>query len=112
MIRRPPRSTLLPYPTLFRSPVAAVDEEENRGACRPGCCRENVQQLVGMLAIGHVQRAGQALARGPAVVGIGLDDGGDVRYRRAGVVLDIESGAVVVTVGGGHWNGVGAKWRW
>src|SRR5256885_7397121 len=65
MIRRPPRSTLLPYPTLFRSPVAAVDEEENRGACRPGCCRENVQQLVGMLAIGHVQRAGQALARGP-----------------------------------------------
>src|SRR5260370_32061029 len=59
MIRRPPRSTLFPYTTLFRS---------------------------------------QALARGPAVVGIGLDDGGDVRYRRAGVVLDIESGAVVVTV--------------
>src|SRR2546428_8700412 len=24
MIRRPPRSTLFPYPTLFRSPMAAV----------------------------------------------------------------------------------------
>src|SRR5256885_9546330 len=97
MIRRPPRSTLLPYPTLFRSPVAAVDEEENRGACRPGCCRENVQQLVGMLAIGHVQRAGQALARGPAVVGIGLDDGGDVRYRRDRKSTRLNSSHLVIS---------------
>src|SRR3712207_7438063 len=28
MIRRPPRSTLFPYTTLFRSDVFAVDEEE------------------------------------------------------------------------------------
>src|SRR3712207_8015374 len=27
MIRRPPRSTLFPYTTLFRSPVNLVDEE-------------------------------------------------------------------------------------
>src|SRR3712207_6974998 len=30
MIRRPPRSTLFPYTTLFRSLVAAVDAERQR----------------------------------------------------------------------------------
>src|SRR5258707_11764283 len=44
MIRRPPRSTLFPYPTLFRSPNANQASETNRvlvklrppsrGACR------------------------------------------------------------------------------
>src|SRR3712207_7644674 len=37
MIRRPPRSTLFPYTTLFRSPTAAT--------ARP--CRENLQNDVG-----------------------------------------------------------------
>src|SRR3712207_7525610 len=32
MIRRPPRSTLLPYTTLFRSTILAV---EPRGLCEP-----------------------------------------------------------------------------
>src|SRR5437660_4727611 len=32
MIRRPPRSTLFPYTTLFRSPLSAP-----LGWCRPGC---------------------------------------------------------------------------
>src|SRR2546429_3136272 len=55
MIRRPPRSTLFPYPTLFRSPadgrVVVVTEEENAG--RPG------QRLSVFLAIWnvHVNRA-------------------------------------------------------
>src|SRR3712207_7114236 len=37
MIRRPPRSTLFPYTTLFRSPEAAVGEAvgEQRHALRP-----------------------------------------------------------------------------
>src|SRR2546430_5286574 len=30
MIRRPPRSTLFPYTTLFRSPCAGVDSVESR----------------------------------------------------------------------------------
>src|SRR2546426_4317493 len=30
MIRRPPRSTLFPYTTLFRSPVAALHQERRR----------------------------------------------------------------------------------
>src|SRR2546430_16752382 len=33
MIRRPPRSTLFPYTTLFRSHLAAGDVEHDRGAC-------------------------------------------------------------------------------
>src|SRR5688572_32551608 len=31
MIRRPPRSTLFPYTTLFRSPAGAVPPDEPRG---------------------------------------------------------------------------------
>src|SRR3712207_7031678 len=41
MIRRPPRSTLFPYTTLFRSPGAHLDVEVRRGIAR-----------------GHVQHAG------------------------------------------------------
>src|SRR2546430_6013282 len=35
MIRRPPRSTLFPYTTLFRSPVSGLRQGPPRGA-RPG----------------------------------------------------------------------------
>src|SRR2546430_11985557 len=31
MIRRPPRSTLFPYPTLFRSPVVVLDRPDPLG---------------------------------------------------------------------------------
>src|SRR2546426_5843735 len=40
MIRRPPRSTLFPYTTLFRSVVTLVDLRENRGEV--GLIREDV----------------------------------------------------------------------
>src|SRR3712207_7071120 len=36
MIRRPPRSTLFPYTTLFRSPADAVGEAAQRAARQPG----------------------------------------------------------------------------
>src|SRR2546425_11803362 len=39
MIRRPPRSTLFPYTTLFRSPVAGRDPE----ACQVGLRRAVVE---------------------------------------------------------------------
>src|SRR3712207_8142928 len=52
MIRRPPRSTLFPYTTLFRSRVAGVQGSgEPRGAVRE--CREH------QLAVGEALRAGQ-----------------------------------------------------
>src|SRR2546426_5307104 len=35
MIRRPPRSTLFPYTTLFRSPERAADVQTDH-ECRPG----------------------------------------------------------------------------
>src|SRR3712207_7301933 len=35
MIRRPPRSTLFPYTTLFRSPGSSC----HLGRCRPSCAR-------------------------------------------------------------------------
>src|SRR5260370_16910077 len=42
MIRRPPRSTLFPYTTLFRSPGASAPRHaprRQRGAgCSPPCC--------------------------------------------------------------------------
>src|SRR5947207_3535194 len=37
MIRRPPRSTLFPYTTLFRSPCSSGEQAENLVRCRwPG----------------------------------------------------------------------------
>src|SRR5256885_6364685 len=45
MIRRPPRSTLFPYTTLFRSPLqrVAVDEMRRRGADRIGPAGQRVR---------------------------------------------------------------------
>src|SRR2546430_6207714 len=39
MIRRPPRSTLFPYTTLFRSSHAAAHGEARHAACRPASRR-------------------------------------------------------------------------
>src|SRR2546430_10378220 len=36
MIRRPPRSTLFPYTTLFRSTIAHLGRAHDMGALRPG----------------------------------------------------------------------------
>src|SRR3712207_7194271 len=36
MIRRPPRSTLFPYTTLFRSGLRVADRDPGRGGLRPG----------------------------------------------------------------------------
>src|SRR5256885_12756291 len=53
MIRRPPRSTLFPYTTLFRSPVVAearLDEREAQAAR----AREPHGRLVGV--VGRIER--------------------------------------------------------
>src|SRR5687767_15744107 len=36
MVRRPPRSTLFPYTTLFRSPAPAGQRGGGRGGCQTG----------------------------------------------------------------------------
>src|SRR5260370_5292142 len=38
MIRRPPRSTLFPYTTLFRSPSVFLVRERARGSCFDSSC--------------------------------------------------------------------------
>src|SRR2546425_9372987 len=54
MIRRPPRSTLFPYTTLFRSRRVAAEalavrallfhHRINRQRCRESCCRSRLRQ--------------------------------------------------------------------
>src|SRR5256884_9222307 len=61
MIRRPPRSTLFPYTTLFRSRV--LPRVEPRGLARHRLRRGVVEQIVGNLE-GHAEphaEAGQRL---------------------------------------------------
>src|SRR5207248_10945902 len=42
MIRRPPRSTLFPYTTLFRSPFASAARPLRRGhSCTPSCAERS-----------------------------------------------------------------------
>src|SRR5690242_21569465 len=53
MTRRPPRSTLFPYTTLFRSARIAVDRVDGRTERHPG---DRVDQSAGGLHRGHQRR--------------------------------------------------------
>src|SRR2546430_13381936 len=62
MIRRPPRSTLFPYPTLFRS-VAHLDRLRNANGSRPTAqIRLEMQKI--MQSDAAVFRTGQSLQEG------------------------------------------------
>ncbi|MNS99008.1 hypothetical protein D3C72_1333930 [compost metagenome] len=90
------------------APVAAMDEHEYRRAGRAGRGAgggEYIQHFVGVVAERHVQRAVQRAPRGGAVLGVFLEYRLDVGYCRASVVLDVQSGAVVVAVEGNHGGG-------
>src|SRR5256885_17222329 len=70
MIRRPPRSTLFPYTTLFRSPDRAAAGAQDAGAARPARCHGGV--LPGLLRAAcqllllAVPAAGPGHGAGPA----------------------------------------------
>src|SRR3989475_7370593 len=72
MIRRPPRSTLFPYTTLFRSGVAVIGLGPGHGCraqgLRGGTASQPVQREFGRgvaeLALGAQHEHGQALERG------------------------------------------------
>src|SRR5436309_12257472 len=53
MIRRPPRSTLFPYTTLFRSLVAAEAAAEEDGAAATGERGGGIDRAVGESGHGH-----------------------------------------------------------
>src|SRR5258708_18899532 len=52
MIRRPPRSTLFPYTTLFRSVLPSAVSANRRRAARRGCLQEDR----GLYCSAHCQR--------------------------------------------------------
>src|SRR3712207_8271814 len=67
MIRRPPRSTLFPYTTLFRSPVATVTRERRRidiGEQRDGCARSRVAVCAGVGVVAVAECADVDRVRG------------------------------------------------
>src|SRR2546430_8919142 len=65
MIRRPPRSTLFPYTTLFRSHAAPVEAVlKDRVAVAPGCDMEHLAA-----SDTHVEHAPTAEAAPGALVG-------------------------------------------
>src|SRR3712207_8756207 len=68
MIRRPPRSTLFPYTTLFRSPGLAVQAEDvDRVALLARHARRHLLVLVrGVGDARHVSRPAAARHRDPA----------------------------------------------
>src|SRR3712207_9067729 len=64
MIRRPPRSTLFPYTTLFRSRVSAARPRHRRGTCCP--FRVHVRARTDYRLVffnGHAERADQQACR-------------------------------------------------
>src|SRR3712207_8062158 len=66
MIRRPPRSTLFPYTTLFRSRIGPVDDPQRRLA--PGDEQERRADVVGLRHLGlHALPGAEAFEGGLAV---------------------------------------------
>src|SRR3712207_8079873 len=73
MIRRPPRSTLFPYTTLFRSSGSCViygrsDSTINRGGVRMGTSEiysavESVEEVTDSLVVDIHRQSGEALDR-------------------------------------------------
>src|SRR3712207_8472554 len=60
MIRRPPRSTLFPYTTLFRSRDEDAPGRELRGSVAPNCNRRPLGALVGDRSLQYFRWIGQA----------------------------------------------------
>src|SRR3712207_8920236 len=56
MIRRPPRSTLFPYTTLFRSPELLAAQHLVRGDCRADVLLDVLDDEPRPLEVGHVRR--------------------------------------------------------
>src|SRR3712207_1070846 len=88
MIRRPPRSTLFPYTTLFRSAGVVVDEHlaHARGAERLGdepgglvVVGDDIDLLAAQLGDDHAHaRTARADARADRVDALGVRDHGDL----------------------------------
>src|SRR2546422_5566202 len=78
MIRRPPRSTLFPYTTLFRSRL-----EQHR---RPPALRHEVEQAAALAALPGQEAEEQVAVRREARDGEGGGDGGGARDRDDGDV--------------------------
>src|SRR3712207_7756070 len=71
MIRRPPRSTLFPYTTLFRSVVLGDVAER---AHEPGVARDARERLVGLPARRAGEHELEAVAQRPGQAGERLDE--------------------------------------
>src|SRR3712207_9136389 len=82
MIRRPPRSTLFPYTTLFRSARAHVAARESRGAALALAMLDVVARTLAWCAVGDITGwLGRAGARGAPGSGRLLKQLGTVGHR-------------------------------
>src|SRR5258707_100863 len=81
MIRRPPRSTLFPYTTLFRSRLGLAALRGGRGVLKTGR-RQNGRTLVGMPALLHFHF-------GEEHGGSNRGDGNAAAFRAADAVEDV-----------------------
>src|SRR2546430_3742042 len=69
MIRRPPRSPLFPYPTLFRSPAAEPDKRVRELAELVGCASEDVVRVSAKDGRGVTELLEAVIDRVPPPVG-------------------------------------------
>src|SRR5687768_17813481 len=78
MLRRPPRSTLFPYTTLFRSPPDPNAPADPRGNFNPEEINPPVATKGGMTALLHAARQGY-IAAAEALI----DGGADINQQRS-----------------------------
>src|SRR2546426_6452740 len=108
MIRRPPRSTLFPYTTLFRSRAQTVPSDGQGGADAPPVGRRIVD-----LVVAEHRRAGLAAERVDAAVEHGGSEsapprghGGFPRPVVAGRVVGLDGVEVAARIEGAPANGI------
>src|SRR2546425_10492187 len=107
MIRRPPRSTLFPYTTLFRSPTVTIDHFA-RGLLVPEIALEDAgatHQHFALLGNAHLDAAAGLARRIGIGLAIGLERHQSRRLRRAVDLFEIHAD------GAEEAEGIGAERR-
>src|SRR3989338_8839251 len=99
-IRRPPRSTLFPYTTLFRSPVLADEvPKPSRINDLDGSVGRDIQE-VPIAGYQHIRAAFDCGGHDPLVIGVALWDRGSRRRFGSYLVLPQE----LVNLPDGPWR--------
>src|SRR5256885_5570936 len=87
MIRRPPRSTLFPYTTLFRSVLVRAADRQADGVARPSSAERRARQLAAPLPERRRRKAPLEPVVRPAIPEVAEEDRKSTRLNSSHLVI-------------------------